>query len=99
MIASMMPDDEFDELALEIIDDLRPSFDAVWTNIIDGEIGGGELLVAVDDALQAAALLRYGIDADLAERVDRVITDLNDNDPVRERLVRWMKQIPRRSAA
>lgn len=84
---------EFIDLAEGIIEDLRPAFDAGWTDIIDGEMGGGEYLVALDDALQAAALADHRIDAELTARVERVLDDLNPDSDDWDRINRWLSRI------
>lgn len=84
---------EFIDLAEGIIDDLRPAFDAGWTDIIDTELGGGEYLVALDDALQAAALAGHRIGADLTARVERALGDLDPDSDDWDRINRWLSGI------
>ncbi|MDV2477166.1 hypothetical protein F8M49_22310 [Rhodococcus zopfii] len=84
---------EFIDLAEGIIEDLRPAFDAGWTDIIDTELGGGEYLVALDDALQAAALVDHRIDAELTARVERALGDLDPDSNDWDRINRWLSRI------
>ncbi|WP_072814286.1 hypothetical protein [Rhodococcus zopfii] len=84
---------EFIELAEGIIEDLRPAFDAGWTDIIDTELGGGEYLVALDDALQAAALADHRIDAELTARVEQALADLDPDSNDWDRINRWLSRI------
>ncbi|WP_407107854.1 hypothetical protein [Rhodococcus aetherivorans] len=89
----MMGEVEFIELAEGIIEDLRPALDARWTDLIDGEMGGGEYLVALDDALQAAALADHRVDADLTARVEQVLDDLDPDSDDWDRINRWLSRI------
>ncbi|WP_068166350.1 hypothetical protein [Rhodococcus phenolicus] len=95
---TMMTEREFIDLAEGIIEDLRPAFDARWTDFIDGELGGGEYLVALDDALQAAALAQFPVDRHLVERVQLALTDLRDDSDDHDRITRWLSQLPRLDA-
>lgn len=84
---------EFIDLAEGIIEDLRPAFDAGWTDVIDTELVGGEYLVALDDALQAAALADHRIDAELTARVEQALDDLDPDSNDWDRINRWLSRI------
>lgn len=94
----MMTEREFIDLAEGIIDDLRPALDARWAGLIDGELGGGEYLVALDDALQGAALAQFPVDRHLVERVQLVLAELRDDSDDHHRITRWLSQLPRLDA-
>ncbi len=94
-----MSDIEFKEVARGIITALRPRFDDCRADHIDSEMGGGEFFIAVDDALQAAALARYPAAAAVFRDVDRILADLEPALKDYQRLVRWSTQIPRADMA
>lgn len=66
--------------------------------MIDGEAGAGELLIAVDDALQCASLAGFAVDDQLVVDVERVIADCPLTSHDRVRLARWLGQLPRTSS-
>lgn len=95
----MMTDGEFFEVAERIVEALRPSFDAGWTDIIDGEMSCGESCVAVDDALQAASLAGFAAPPELFRDVEIVLSEIRAESHDHVRITRWTAKIPHARAA
>lgn len=82
----------------DIVDDLvayvRPRVDRQWNAILDGGLQGGEYVLVLDDALQAAALAGIALPAKLRSEVEAEVADPElDQDDAR-RLRRWLDAVP-----
>lgn len=89
----MMSDDEFFEVAERIVEALRPSFDAGWTGMIDGEMFCGEPLLGVDDALQAASLAGFAAPPELFRDVEIVRSEIPAESDSHQRITRWVAKL------
>jgi len=79
------------EIAGRIVDAVRPCLDEFWADLIDGELTvAREYAVAVDDALQAAAITGYPVSTEVRDLLDQI--DVGPLD--RARIDHWLSQIP-----
>lgn len=84
---------EFMLLAEAIVAELQPSLGEGWVDLVQGEVGAGELFAAMDDALQGAVMGCVAVTDGLVERVQRVIDGLPTADPDRDRLSGWLDML------